>query len=56
VYGTREITEEYVACRYWLLKVGWSIKAWEPEAQWAEAIPLSDFATSFNLKRHREFY
>jgi hypothetical protein len=54
VYGTRDITEEYVACRCWPLKAGWSIKAWLPKAQCTGGIPLPDFAASFNLKKHHE--
>jgi hypothetical protein len=27
VFGTHDITKEYVACRCWPLKPGWSIKA-----------------------------
>jgi hypothetical protein len=52
VFSTHDITEEYVACRRWPLKAGWSIKGWLPEAQWAGGIPMPDFATSFNLKKH----
>jgi hypothetical protein len=52
VYGTRDITEEYVACRCWPLKARWSIKAWLLEAQWTRGIPMLDFAASFNLKKH----
>jgi hypothetical protein len=33
VYGTLDITKEYVACYCWPLKADWSIKSWLPEAQ-----------------------
>jgi hypothetical protein len=51
VYGTHDITEEYVVCRCWQLKAGWSDKAWLPEARWAGGIPMPDFAASFNIKK-----
>lgn len=33
LYGARDITEEYVACRCWSLKAAWSVKARVPEMQ-----------------------
>lgn len=29
VYGTRDITKKYIACRYWPLAAGWSITTWK---------------------------
>lgn len=55
VYGTRDMTEEYVVCRCWPLKASWSIKAWLLEAQWPGGILMLELAASFfNLKKHRE--
>jgi hypothetical protein len=54
VYDTHNITKEYVACRCWPLKAGWSIKAWLPEVQWTGGIPMPDLAAFFNLKKHHE--
>ncbi|RLM69975.1 hypothetical protein C2845_PM17G09020 [Panicum miliaceum] len=49
VFSTRDIIKEYVSCRCWPLKSGWSIKGWLPEDQWVEGIPMPDFVKSFRL-------
>ncbi|RLM56159.1 hypothetical protein C2845_PM10G11420 [Panicum miliaceum] len=43
VFSTRDLTQEYIACRCWPLKASWSIKALFPEAQWTGGIPVLDF-------------
>ncbi|RLN12398.1 hypothetical protein C2845_PM09G13150 [Panicum miliaceum] len=53
VFSTRDIIEEYVACRCWPLKDGWSIKGWLPEDQWVEGISMPDFVKSFHLKKNQ---
>jgi hypothetical protein len=47
VFGTRNLTEEYVDCRCFPVEAGWSISTWLQEDQWAEGVPMPDFTKAF---------
>ncbi|RLM73059.1 hypothetical protein C2845_PM15G01960 [Panicum miliaceum] len=48
VFGTRDLTEEYVACKCWPLRVGWSVGEW---GNVAGGIPMLDFGKCFGLTK-----
>ena len=53
VFGTYDIVEEFLACRCFSVRAGWSIETLLPEDQWTGGIPVPNFITSFKLKKER---
>ena len=54
-FSTRDIIEEFIACGYFPVRVGWDISSWLAEDRGIEGIPVPDFATVFSLRTDREF-
>jgi hypothetical protein len=48
VFSTCNLTKEYVACRFWPLRIGWSISEWEDGD---EGIPMPNFSSSFGFTK-----
>ncbi|RLN38632.1 hypothetical protein C2845_PM01G44450 [Panicum miliaceum] len=53
VFSTWDNDEEYVSCRCWPVKSGWSIRGWLPKGEWIEGIPTPDLVKSFCLKKNQ---
>ena len=54
VFGTRDIVEEYTACRCFPVREGWSITSRAAEDKWVGGIPMPNFATSFGIEKEGE--
>ena len=54
VFGTRDVVEEYVACKSFPIREGWSISSWEAEEKRVGGLPMPNFSTSFGITKDNE--
>ena len=51
VFGTRDIVEEYVACKCFPVREGCTISSWAAEEKRMGGIPKPNFSTSFGITK-----
>ena len=56
VFETRDIVEEYVACKCFPVRKGWSISSWAAEEKWVGGLPMPNFSTSFGITKDGELF
>ena len=55
VLSMRDITEEFVVCRCFPVKEGWSVPSWAPPEKEVYGLPMPNFSEAFGLQKEREF-
>ena len=51
LFSTRDIVEEYVACKCFPVRRGWSITSWAGKEKRVGGLPMPNFATSFGITK-----
>ena len=51
LFSTRYIVEEYVACKCFPVREGWSITSWAGREKCVGGLPMPDFSTSFGITK-----
>ena len=51
LFSTRDIVEEYVACKCFPVREGWSITSWAGREKCVGGLPMPDFSTSFGITK-----
>lgn len=51
-YGTRDLTEEFIACNCWPLWDGWRISSWKDNEG---GVPVLDFGSVFGITKDGKF-
>ena len=51
LFSTRDIVEEYVACKCFPVREGWSITSWAGREKCVGGLPMPDFSTSFQITK-----
>ena len=47
VFRTRDIVEEYIACKCFPIREGWSVSSWAGKERRIGGLPMPNFSTSF---------
>ena len=51
LFSTQDIVEEYVACKYFPVREGWSITSWVGREKRVGGLPMPNFSTSFRITK-----
>ena len=51
LFSTRDIVEEYVACKCFPVREGWSITLWVGKEKRVGGLPMPNFSTSFGITK-----
>jgi len=51
LFSTRDIVEEYVACKCFSVREGWSIASWTGKQKRVGGLPMPNFSTSFGITK-----
>ena len=51
VFSTRDIVEEYIACKCFPVRDGWSITSWAGKEKRVSGLPMPNFSTSFEITK-----
>ena len=51
LFSTRDIVEEYVACKCFPIRDGWSITSWAGKEKCLGGLPMPNFSTSFGITK-----
>jgi len=51
VFGTRDIVEEYITCKCFPVREGWSITSWAGREKHVGGLPMPNFSTSFGITK-----
>ena len=51
LFSTRDIVEEYVACKCFPIHEGWSITSWAGREKRVGDLPMPNFSTSFEITK-----
>ena len=51
LFSTRDIVEEYVACKCFPVREGWSITSWAGREKRLGSLPMPNFSTSFGITK-----
>ena len=51
LFSTRDIVEEYVACKCFPVREGWSITSWAGKEKRVSGLPMPNFSTSFGITK-----
>ena len=49
LFSTQDIVEEYVACKCFPVREGWSITSWAGREKRVGGLPMPNFSTSFGI-------
>jgi hypothetical protein len=56
VFGTRDIVEEYMVCKCFPVREGWSISSWAGKEKCVGSLPMPNFSMSFGIIKYGEFF
>jgi hypothetical protein len=51
LFSTRDIVEEYAACKCFPVRKGWSITSWAGRKKHVGRLPMPNFSTSFVITK-----
>ena len=51
LFSTRDIVEEYAACKFFPIRKGWSITSWAGREKHVGGFPMPNFSTSFGITK-----
>ena len=51
LFSTRDIVEEYAACKFFPVRKGWSITSWAGREKHVGGLPMPNFSTSFGITK-----
>jgi len=52
VFGTRDLVEEYIACKYFPVHEWWSVTLWAGKEKCVGGLPMPNFSTSFGVMKN----